>query len=242
MKLFYYKIKGRRQHSQYHSDWDFPPVATNIIEAENKKQAVTLIEEEYGRKFPQRILREDLGNEPFLLSIKELHPDSFEYVELLTEHTCKNCGIKHRRIDKYAEKTQYYGSDYCSWGCYNYDSIRIKEEIQRNLLGEGIRPDFGGIHSPMIYKITNKITNQSYIGKTTQAFTFRWYQHVFQNQGSTKFHKALNTSNVTDWIFEIIEVLPKEAGEKEISEREQYYITKFDTINNGYNSISSTSN
>jgi hypothetical protein len=89
-----------------------------------------------------------------------------------------------------------------------------------------------------------------YIGKTTQVFTLRWYQHFFQS-GTNKFHDAIRKSKISDWIFEIHEVIefPENLREnkdfrtylndreKFIIERERYWINHFDSIANGYNSI-----
>lgn len=101
-------------------------------------------------------------------------------------------------------------------------------------------------HSPVIYKITNKNNNKCYIGQTTQPFTLRWYQHMFQ-PSDTKFHKEIKgNSTINDWTFEIIEVLKFKREDstaerkKQLNERENHWIKFCDSINNGYNSMGET--
>ena len=83
----------------------------------------------------------------------------------------------------------------------------------------------------------------SYIGKTTQAFTLRWWQH-FSSETNTKFSKEINQTSLKDWVFSIIEIINEEEAQDQnktldawISEREQFHINDNDSINNGYNSV-----
>lgn len=100
--------------------------------------------------------------------------------------------------------------------------------------------DFNGVHNAVIYRIWNKNSGKSYIGKTTQAFTLRWYQHVFQSKG-TKFHEELRNSKLSDWAFEVVEEFDFKCGHCEsesakiLSEREQYWIEKYNAVKDGLN-------
>ena len=79
-----------------------------------------------------------------------------------------------------------------------------------------------------IYKITNKQTGKTYIGQSDNCL-----RRISE-------HKQKRRLTIDDWInflgvdafsFEIIE----ECSSENIDEREQYYIQKYDSINNGYN-------
>ena len=85
-----------------------------------------------------------------------------------------------------------------------------------------------------IYKITNKINGHAYIGLSTNIEE-RWKQHQSlynQNRESNKvLYKAFQKYGIENFIFEVLE----ECSILELSEKEKYYIEKFDTYFNGYN-------
>jgi hypothetical protein len=70
----------------------------------------------------------------------------------------------------------------------------------------------------------------------------RWYQHFYQGCG-TAFHAAIKAYGIVNWTFEVIEVIEIPKGifgnEKHriILERESYYVTMYDSVKNGYNSV-----
>jgi hypothetical protein len=235
MKSFLYQIKGKNNDS-YMSNWAWPPIWTDKVEANTAKEAKEIIEAIYDRKFPLRVLRKDLESNEFLLVIKEITEDDKHTQSLFIQHTCEQCAGQFRIIEKYQNGIGGGGSKYCSRDCeseaYKVNKLRVADD---NVLN--------GQHKPVIYKITNKVDNKCYIGKTTQAFTLRWYQHFFQGCG-TKFHDCIKLSKLEDWTFEILEVvvIPEEMKKltdvtKLIFERECFYINQFDSINNGYNTV-----
>ena len=85
-----------------------------------------------------------------------------------------------------------------------------------------------------IYKITNKINQKVYIGKTEQRNPEnRWKEHQREStrirSSSRALYRALNKYGIDNFIFSIIE-------ETDIpNEREEYYIQYFDSYHNGYN-------
>jgi len=240
IKSFYYQIKGKLATSKqglYGGDqnWSFPPIFSGKVEAENKKEAKLLIEEEYGRVFPLRVLKKDLDSNEFLLSIEEIKEGSHIH-KLFEQKSCLNCGSTFYVIDMYNDMHRDFTShEFCSYKC--------KEEqnnVRRMLSYES--NNVSGNQCPIIYKIANKNTGLCYIGKTTQVFTLRWYQHFYQG-GNCKFHNAVKESKFIDWTFEVIEIvdIPKDIKrlneiENIILERERYWINYYDSINNGYNS------
>ena len=87
----------------------------------------------------------------------------------------------------------------------------------------------------MIYKITNKHNGLCYIGQTIRSFTLRWWEHIVR-PSNCKFHSALKDSKISDWIFEVVEVIPSGNKEK-LDERESYWIRHYNSINNGFNTV-----
>lgn len=73
-----------------------------------------------------------------------------------------------------------------------------------------------------IYKITDKITNEIYIGQSIQI-AHRFQQHKARSQNleeNTLLYKAMRRDGINNFDFEIIEECPKE----KLNEREQYWI------------------
>lgn len=82
-----------------------------------------------------------------------------------------------------------------------------------------------------IYCFENKINGKRYIGKS-KDIEARYKAHTKKaiNDG-TYFHNALKKYGVDAFNFTILE----ECEESKLNEREEYYISHFDTYNNGYN-------
>jgi len=225
---YYYQIKGKCIHT---NGWEWPPSFSGKVTAENKKDARKQIEDEYERKFDLRVLAKNFEKTDYLLRIVEISNSNDYIADLFKENKCLSCESSFRVIDKYNNPHEdNKGPEYCSRAC------QIKEKNKLNVIH-----DFGGarIRGAHIYAITNKKTNMTYVGKTTQVFTLRWYQHFYQGSG-TPFHDAIAGSEVTDWIFNVVESVdvPKDADcEKFISSREAYWINEFDSLNNGYNTM-----
>ena len=85
-----------------------------------------------------------------------------------------------------------------------------------------------------IYKITNKLNGHSYIGQSIDIKA-RWRQHrnsitnMFKNSALISAFRKYGLENFT---FEIIELCKVE----ELNEKEIYYIKKYNTYYDGYNS------
>lgn len=88
-----------------------------------------------------------------------------------------------------------------------------------------------------IYKVTNKENGKVYIGLTTHTVEWRWRGHLYGafNELAQKrchFHNAIRKYGIDAFTVEAIEEVP----EKELPEREKYWIAFYDSFNNGYNS------
>lgn len=86
-----------------------------------------------------------------------------------------------------------------------------------------------------IYKITNDINNKSYIGKCCSNISERYKQHLRDYQKQTESHRplysAMNKYGIEHFSIQEIE----ECEDSILSSREQYWISYYDTYQNGYN-------
>lgn len=84
-----------------------------------------------------------------------------------------------------------------------------------------------------IYKYTNKINGQIYIGQSSDISS-RYEQHIYDaaKRAKTVIDKAIQKYGIENFNFEIIE----ECSKEELDSREKYWIQYYDSYNNGYNS------
>jgi group I intron endonuclease len=87
-----------------------------------------------------------------------------------------------------------------------------------------------------IYKITNLLNNKVYIGQTIQKLSDRWNRHCNMNCSEAEHNmiikKAIIKYGKENFSIEIIET----CDSKYLNEKEKYYINKFNTYKEGYNS------
>lgn len=81
-----------------------------------------------------------------------------------------------------------------------------------------------------IYKITNKINNKCYIGQSIHIEQ-RWQEHLYKSSQCSLLKYALYKYGKENFIFEIIEECPQE----NLNNREQYWISYYNSFNDGYN-------
>lgn len=87
----------------------------------------------------------------------------------------------------------------------------------------------------LIYKVTNKINNMSYIGKTIFDLDHRKNRHISAtscNKDNIYFHSALRKYGVDNFNWDVIEECN---NIDDLNRLEIYYIGYYDTYNNGYN-------
>lgn len=87
-----------------------------------------------------------------------------------------------------------------------------------------------------IYIIKNNVNNLVYIGQSVDI-QCRWNAHLRSAKGfhkqdeNTKIHKAMREIGIKHFYYEILEECPY----NKLSEREIFWIKKFNSYNNGYN-------
>lgn len=247
---YFYRIKIPKladAHS-FGNEWEYKVFDVGYIKATSKKEARALLEDEFNSKMCMKSKAQDIGvKNLYLLSLYEPTEHWGDFWS--AERECAVCNTIFSKLQRdKAFDFKHIRSDYCCLDCEEIGESERDRNREENRLNSLIEED-KGIYQPCIYKITNKITNMCYVGQTSQAFTFRWYQHFMTSSGGSKFYEAINDSPVTDWIFEVIETISKKdiaeymekCGEKInranfINVREQYWINQFDSIRNGYNS------
>lgn len=88
-----------------------------------------------------------------------------------------------------------------------------------------------------IYSITNALNGARYVGSSVEIEK-RWKQHKIQlvsdSHHSVKLQKAWNKYGRNAFKWEIIEVIDDPTNST-LTEREQYWIDKYDSYHNGYN-------
>ncbi len=89
----------------------------------------------------------------------------------------------------------------------------------------------------LIYKITNKVTEKSYIGLTCTSLEKRWKRHISCSKrvkNTHVFYDALKNFDISVWSLEILE---DSIEIKDLPKREQFWIETYGTMSpNGYNS------
>lgn len=91
----------------------------------------------------------------------------------------------------------------------------------------------------LIYKIINNKNQKIYIGKTSISLQVRWKQHIYNSFNHKKpkdeydyaLHRAIRKYGEDNFKIELVEICEDEI----LNEREKYWISFFDSYNNGYN-------
>ena len=225
-------------------DGSFTP--TNIIReplimAKDKEEVKKILLEKYPQFFQNnKVYSRQVKDEAqfFYVVIFELYNHVIEEINR-RKWICNYSRQKHQ--NKYVDKPIYYDNklfcrdneelDYNS-GSNCYQSYRDKQKGDIDSLDSEY---FVGQTPIYIYKITEKSTNKSYIGKTKNHFIWRWWSHLTKN--NTEFGKRLKETKASDWTFEVLEELPINTIDSEVFRVESEYMLKFDTLKNGYNSV-----
>ena len=88
-----------------------------------------------------------------------------------------------------------------------------------------------------IYKVTNKINGKIYIGQTIQSVKDRWYRHcgksgISEVESRMYLKRAILKYGKENFSVEVIE----ECDSTILNERERFYISYFNSYEEGYNS------
>ena len=83
-----------------------------------------------------------------------------------------------------------------------------------------------------IYKITNTVNGKCYVGQS-RDIEARWAKHLsaYKSSPEWELYRAFKKYGIAAFSFEVVE----ECTIEELNEREIYWITQYDSFNNGYN-------
>lgn len=247
-----------RLYSYSALSWDGVEYASWVEYATSESELAEILSKTHNTKVVLKWLKTNSTPEHKKLWIKS-HEDMDNHVKRnLSRDICVNCGKTFRLCDwhfKYFTEGEY--CDFCSEECRN---------IYENWVDTTTNSDWhcyyiDSNHKPVIYRIHNKVTKNSYIGKTEQVFTLRWYQHFYQWD---LFAPDTKLYGLESWQFDILETIDisnndivmmsnisddekksiieewktssiRKLRDDYIFRREQYYIDLYDTKNNWYN-------
>lgn len=83
----------------------------------------------------------------------------------------------------------------------------------------------------IVYKVTNKINCKVYIGQTIRGLHERRRKHNY-SKDATYFHNSINKYGKDNFKWEVLEECDTQ---EELNIREIYYISKYNSIEKGYN-------
>lgn len=242
---YFWCLKGQSRNPYSHEPdgWEWPPRLSGRIAAKDKEDVRQKLAAEFGETYPMRVLQKERAKHPFLLYVEPMliGKPGERFIDRFIPRACAVCERVFVLNDHYNDPNKHTASDTCSAECQQ--DYRRQKELKAFNDGLGSRA-----HTPVIYCITHKPSGKRYIGKTDQAFTLRWYQHMY-HPGKTLFHQLIRTSALSDWQFEVLEQVELSDDELRQSgwegyhlrvlQREKFWITHFDTIKNGLNSVMS---
>ena len=224
-----------------------------LIEAKDKAEVKAILLEKYPHFFPNGKVYERESKDQAQFFYVVIFPLYKHEIDLINEGEwkCDYCGHTHENkyISRPIESRKFDGKIFCGSDfrtgndivsepdCYN----RWKKEVAFKDVDFPDDLNYINVDSlNYIYKITEKATGKCYVGKTRNAPFFRWWNHL--KHSSSPFGIYLKNTKLSDWTFEVLEELPCNISDSEVFKKESEYINKFNSINNGYNSLISNRN
>lgn len=217
-----------------------------IIEATDKAEVKKILLDKYPQFFQNGKVYEKETKDQAQFFYVVIFPLYQHEIDLINEGEwkCDYCGQVHENqyISRPIKSTKFSGKIFCGNDFKSGNDI-IEPKCYENWKVEYFKnvelPDdlsYVGKNSlNYIYKCTEKTTGKCYVGKTRNAPFFRWWNHL--THSSSPFGIYLRGTKLSDWTFEVLEILPAEISDTEVFRVESEYITKFDSIKNGYNSL-----
>lgn len=211
-----------------------------LIEAKDKDEVKKYLVEKYPHFFQNGKVYERESKDQAQFFYVVIYP-LYEWEKQLInqgEWICESCGQKHE--NRYLSKPKI---DYRLFGdeklfCKSDDNVCLENYKKDKFKNVELIDDLNFVKSDSpnyIYKCTEKATGKSYIGKTRNAPFFRWWNHLTKSY--SPFGLYLRQTKLSDWTFEVLEELPYNISDEEVFKVESDYILKFDSINNGFNSL-----
>jgi len=218
-----------------------------IIEAVDKAEVKSFMQEKYPQFFQNCKVYEKETKDKAQFFYVVIFPLYNHEIKLIEEGkwVCDYCGHVHENkyISRPINSRKFEGKVFCGEDFKTGNEI-IEPKCYENWKKEIVfknadLPDnlnYINVDSlNYIYKITEKLTSKSYIGKTRNAPFFRWWNHL--THSNSPFGLYLRQTKLSDWTFEVLEELPSNLPDNDIFKIESSYIHQFDSINNGFNTV-----
>lgn len=216
----------------------FNIVRIPLMMAEDKKEVKAFLLSEYPQFFQKDKVYEKETKDKvqfFYVVIFELYQYEIDLIKE-GEWTCSQCGHVHKNAyeNRPIANKRLFGNDilFCNRDCMNeykktkFDGLQMFEDEDHYLKEES--PNY-------IYKITEKSTGKCYIGKTKNEPFFRWWNHL--SHSISPFGVYLSNTKLSEWTFEVIDILPAEVQDSKVFELESKRIIEYKAIENGFNSV-----
>ena len=211
-----------------------------LIEAKDNAEVKSILLERYPQFFPNgKVYSKETKDQAqfFYVLVYPLYDYEKQQIDK-GEWKCAACG--HVHANTYVNRPRFnermFGLDVLF--CKSDDDYCMKEFIKSKNDGIEIPDDMNYVKTDSpnyIYKCTEKSTNKCYIGKTRNAPFFRWWNHL--QHSVSPFGIYLRQTKLSDWSFEVLDVLPSNIPDSEVFKIESTYIQKFNSINDGFNSL-----
>ena len=151
-------------------------------------------------------------------------------------HKCKSTWKKHPNNQLYQDM-QKYGTDKFVFEVIEEIEVEQLKEAEQQFI-EALKPTYNNYNAISgIYKITNTITGDFYIG-SSKNLKSRWAHHkcksVWDNNQNNPMYLDMQKYGVDKFEFEILEIL-EEVEEDKLKEMEQLFIEMLKPAYNNYN-------
>lgn len=209
-----YNIPNDRAYMSFTND--IVEVINNIV-AENEEEVKEKLKVDYPHIFNEKVYNRSSKSEKqfFYARIYELSESQVDCINS-GEWVCDSC--EQKQLNKFdVPVINYNNKEFCSYECRNNFINKNIDELDSPYYDKGIT---------YIYKITQKSTNKCYIGKTINFPFFRWWNHY--QHSTSPFGMELKNSDITDWNFEILEVLENKS-DHEVFTIETNYIKLYES-------------
>lgn len=213
-----------------------------LIIAENKDAVKTYLSNKYPSFFANGKVYEKETKDKAQFFYVVIYPLWQNEINMINEGSwiCDNCGQIHE--NKYIVKPRRYDKLFNGkLFCPSDDDFCLNEYKKSHFSNVEFPDDEIFIRKDSlnyIYKITEKKTGKCYVGKTRNEPFFRWWNHL--KHSTSPFGVYLRSTLLSEWVFEVIEILPADIRDSEVFKIESQYIKQYDSINNGFNSVISS--
>lgn len=216
-----------------------------LIYATDKKEVKEFLVQQYPQLFPAGKVYEKETKDQAQFFYVVIYPLSQWELDRQNSGswTCAGCGQVHENL--YLSRPRmflYYGEDYKFCRSEEFENPCLELfKVKTNENGDEPVDNFKYVTktSPTyIYKITEKASDKCYIGKTRNEPFFRWWSHLTHSR--SPFGVYLRTTKISDWSFEVIEILDSSIPDSEVFKKESEYMALYDSIQNGFNQMVSS--